>query len=232
MSHYRTELAWIHHHGFSELAESAAPGVIALLRRSGIEEGLVIDAGCGSGVLAQALVEAGYDVLGFDASSSMIELARTTAPAARFQIGRIGAIAIPPSDAIVAMGEVLNYADPADVRTFIAQSAATLRPGGVLIADIAESGTDPQLDEWRIGGDDWSVIVIEERTGNRLSRRILTFREVDGEVRRDEEVHMLTSWERAKIDGLLRSAGFRVTRRGSYGTWRLPIGHAVWVGRI
>lgn len=230
MSHYRHDLAWIHHHGFSEFAESAAPGVIALLRRSGIERGLVVDAGCGSGVLASALLSAGYDVRGFDASPSMIDLAREHAPAARFEVGRIGATAIPSCDAIVAMGEVLNYADPADVRGFVTQAAAAIRPGGILIADIAESDAYPQLDEKRIGGDDWSVIVIKEREGSRLTRRILTFREVDGEIRRDEEVHMLTLWERDEIARMFREAGFRVTRRRSYGARRLPLGHAVWIG--
>lgn len=229
---YRNDLAWIHHHGFSEFAESAAPGVIALLRRAGVERGLVIDAGCGSGVLARTLTSAGYDVLGFDASPSMIELARAIAPAARFAVGRIGEAELPACDAVVAMGEVLNYTDPADVRTFVRQAAAAIRPGGVLVADIAESDAYPQLDENRFGGDDWSVIVIKECNSNRLTRRILTFREIDGEIQRDEEVHMLTLWEREEIARMCRNAGFRVTRRRSYGTRRLPVGHAVWVGRV
>jgi len=231
LSNYRDDLAWIHHHGFREFAESAAPGVVGLLHRAGVDRGLVVDAGCGSGVLARALLAAGYDVHGFDASPSMIELAREHASAARFEVGRIGETAIPPCDSIIAMGEVLNYADPADVRKFVVQAATALRPGGVLIADIAESDAYPQLDEKRIGGDDWSVIVIKEREGNRLTRRILTFREVDGEIRRDEEVHMLTLWEREEIERMFRDAGFHVTRRRSYGSRRLPVGHALWVGR-
>lgn len=228
---YRPDLAWIHHQGFSEFAESAAPGVIALLRRSRIESGFVVDAGCGSGVLARALTSAGYDVHGFDASPSMIELARANAPAAHFEVGRIGEASLPSCDAVIAMGEVLNYAAPEAVRNFAAQAAAALRPGGILITDIAESDAYPQLDETRFGGDDWSVIVIKERDGERLTRRILTFREIGGEVRRDEEVHMLTLWERDAIARMFRNAGFRVTRRRSYGTRRLPAGHAVWIGR-
>lgn len=229
---YRNDLAWIHHHGFSEFAESAAAGVIDILRRAGIDRGLVVDAGCGSGVLAGALTAAGYEIFGFDASPSMIELARTTAPSAQFDVGRIGEIALPSCDAIVAMGEVLNYAEPADVRAFVAQAAAALKPGGLFLADFAESDAYPLLDEKRIGGDDWSVIVVKERDGNRLTRRILTFREIDGRIRRDEEVHTLTLWERDEIERLYRDAGFRVKRRRSYGTRRLPVGHAVWVAAM
>lgn len=231
MSHYRDDLAWIHHHGFSEFAESAAPGVLAILRRAGVERGLVVDAGCGTGVLARALTSAGFDVAGFDASPSMVEIAREHAPAASFEVGRIGVTALPSCDAVVAMGEVLNYAAPDDVRTFVRQAAAAIRRAGVLLFDIAESDACPQHDEVRLGGDDWSVIVLREREGERLTRRILSFREIDGVVRRDEEVHTLTLWDRAEIERLLRDAGFRSTRRRSYGTRRLPQGHTVWVAR-
>jgi SAM-dependent methyltransferase len=231
LSQYRDDLAWINHHGFSEFAESAAPGVIALLRRAGVDRGLVVDAGCGSGVLARALTSAGFVVRGFDASLSMIDLARAHAPAAAFDVGRIGVTALPSCDAVVAMGEVLNYVAPDEARTFIRQAADAIRPGGLLLFDIAESEAYPQLDERRFGGDDWSVIVLKQREGDRLVRRILTFREIDGSVRRDEEVHTLTLWDRAEIARLLRDHGFRATRRRSYGTRRLPEGHAVWAAR-
>src|SRR5687768_1633981 len=83
--HYRTDLAWIHHAGFSEFARVSSAGVLASLKAHDIREGLIVDIGCGSGVLARALTDAGYDVLGIDASPAMIELARVTAPAAQFE---------------------------------------------------------------------------------------------------------------------------------------------------
>src|ERR1700741_178965 len=64
--HYRTDLAWIHHAGFSEFATLASHGVIALLQSHGIRDGLIIDIGCGSGILARALTAAGFEVLGID----------------------------------------------------------------------------------------------------------------------------------------------------------------------
>ncbi|MEW5927683.1 MAG: hypothetical protein AB1941_09365 [Gemmatimonadota bacterium] len=54
-SSYREDLASVHHVGFGDFAEGAAPGVLALLRQAGIREGLVVDLGCGSGVWARAL---------------------------------------------------------------------------------------------------------------------------------------------------------------------------------
>lgn len=215
---YRDDLAYIHHAGFSEFAESAAPGVMALLRKHRVER--VVELGCGSGVLARELTRAGFDVHGFDASPSMIALARHTAPEARFDVGRFDEVAIPPCDAIVAMGEVLNYGTLDGVHRLVAKAPARL-----LLFDVAERGAYPPYDEHRSGGDDWSVIAIKESDGVRLTRRVLTFR-ADG--RRNEEVHHLELYDRAELLALLRVHGFRVTIRRSYGTRRLPPGHAVY----
>lgn len=223
---YRTDLAYIHHAGFSEFAEAAASGVLELLWRHGIREGLVVDAGCGSGILARELTRAGFDVLGIDASPAMIELARETAPRARFEVMSLDTAELPPCDAIVAMGEVLNYGD---LRAFLPRASAALRPGGLLVFDIAERNAYPAYDEHRSGGDDWSVIAVKESDGTRLTRRVLTFRQVGGETRRDEEVHALELYDRAEVLSLL--GDFRVQVRRSYGSRKLPKGHAVYVAK-
>jgi SAM-dependent methyltransferase len=226
---YRDDLAYIHHLGFSEFAESAAPGVIGMLRKRGVSNGLVVEAGCGSGILARELTRAGFDVLGFDASPSMIAIARETAPNARFAVATFDAIRFPPCDAVIAMGEVLNYGTFDAVRSFVARAAASLRRGGVLLFDVAEGGAYPAYDEHRSGGDDWSVIAIKESDGRALTRRVLTFRIVADEIRRDEETHTLELYDRAEMIALLREHAFRVQVRRSYGTRRLPKGHAVYV---
>ena len=219
---YDRDLAYIHHAGFSEFAESAAPGVIDILRAHDVHS--VVELGCGSGVLARELTFAGFDVVGFDASPAMIELARGTAPRATFAIGRVGAIDIPPCDAIVAMGEVLNYATLDAVRSMVANAPARL-----LVFDVAERGAYPPYDERRVDGDDWSVIAIKESDGARLTRRVLTFRADGDTMRRTEEVHELELYEREALTRLLREHGYRVRVRRSYGSRRLPPGHAVYV---
>jgi SAM-dependent methyltransferase len=222
---YRDDLAWIHHAGFSELAESAATWIRTLLAN---RSGLVVDVGCGSGVLARALTNAGLDVLGIDASPSMIALARETAPLARFEVGSFDAVSIPRCIAITAIGEVLNYGTLEGVRSFIARAAQAT---DLLIFDIAERGSYPPHDEVRVGGDDWSVIAIKDSDGRRLTRRVLTFRQIGEETRRDEEVHALELYDRAAIVDALREHGFTVRVRRSYGSHRLPRGYAVYVAR-
>ena len=226
---YRTDLAWIHHTGFSEFATLASRGILASLQSHDIREGLIVDIGCGSGILARALTDAGYAVLGIDASPAMIDLARVTAPAARFEVASFDEATLPPCAAITAMGEVLNYGTLTRVQTFIHHAAHALTPGGLLLFDIAERGSYPPHDERRLGGDDWSVITIKDSDGQRLTRRVLTFRQIDGVTRRDEEVHVLELYEREELLAILRESGFRVRVRRSYGSYRLPKGHAVYV---
>lgn len=214
---YRDDLAYIHHHGFSEFAESAAPFLVKTLTNATF----VVEIGCGSGILARELTRAGFDVLGFDASPSMIALARETAPDARFAVGSFDEIDIPPCDAIVAMGEVLNYGTFAQVQRFIARVRCNM-----LLFDIAERGSYPPYDERRTGGDDWSVIAIKQSDGTHLTRRVLTFLE---NGRRDEEVHHLELYDHDAMLALLREHGFRVRTRRSYGTRRLPKGHTLYL---
>lgn len=221
---YETDLAFIHHEGFSEFSELASVGIIDLLPRGGV----VVDIGCGSGVLARELTRAGFTVFGFDASPAMIELARTTAPDARFAVATFADAQLPPCDGIVSAGEVLNYGTFDEVRAFLAHASAALRPGGVLLFDVAERGSYPPHDERRAGGEGWSVIAIKDSDGAHLTRRVLTFREIDGEVRRSEEVHELELYDRSAMLDLLRPH-FRVRVRRSYGAYRLPKGHAVYV---
>src|SRR6186713_1584078 len=109
MPSYRDDLSYIHHVGFGGLAGGAAPGLLRLLREAGIQEGLVVDLGCGSGLWARELTEAGYEALGIDSSAAMIELARSVAPLARFVQASLFDAELPRCDAVTALGEPFSY---------------------------------------------------------------------------------------------------------------------------
>lgn len=89
MEAYGRDLAHVHDLGHGDFARDAAPGVLALITDAGIHDGLVVDLGCGSGIWAAALVEAGYDVVGVDQSAALLQIARERAPAARFVHGSL-----------------------------------------------------------------------------------------------------------------------------------------------
>ncbi|MBV8518039.1 MAG: methyltransferase domain-containing protein [Acidobacteria bacterium] len=231
-SHYRDDLAYIHHVGFTGFAEAASLGILERLWRNGIREGLVVDTGCGSGVLARELTHAGFDVFGIDASEAMLAIARETAPRARFAQGSFASAELPDANAIVAVGEVLNYGTFDDVRAFVARASTALRANGLLLFDVAERDSYPAHDEHRVDGKDWSVIVVRESDGRTLTRRVLSFRELDGRVARDDETHTLELYDRAELLALLRGAGFRVRVARGYGAGaRVPKGHAVYIAQ-
>ncbi len=50
--------------------------VISLLKEEKIENGLVLDLGCGTGKMTRLLAAAGYDMIGIDYSEDMLEIAR------------------------------------------------------------------------------------------------------------------------------------------------------------
>ena len=219
---YGDDLAYIHHSGFSGFAGSAAPAIIDLLRLHAARR--VVELGCGSGVLAGALAEAGFEVFGFDPSPAMVALARLTAPAVQFAVGALHEAETAECDAVVAIGEVLNHVAVGDVRAFVERVEAPL-----LVFDIAEAEAYPAHDEERVDGDDWSVIVLTHRDGNTVSRQVRTFVAGEETMRRGEEVHHLQLYTRTEMTALLEGAGYRVTRRSSYGTTALPDSHAVYI---
>ena len=63
--------------------------LIRLLKKHGIEDGLVLELGCGTGNMTRLLAEAGYDMIGIDLSEDMLmEAMAKTDEAHQGKIGR------------------------------------------------------------------------------------------------------------------------------------------------
>ena len=58
--------------------EEWATRIEAILKEYGIEDGLLLDLGCGTGKLTRLMEEKGYDMIGIDNSIEMLEIARET----------------------------------------------------------------------------------------------------------------------------------------------------------
>jgi SAM-dependent methyltransferase len=228
---YRDDLAHIHDAGFGGFAQAAAPVLLEALQASGFNNGLVIDLGCGSGILSRAVYQAGFDVLGVDISEVMIVVARQRVPRGEFRVQSLFNAELPPSVAVAAVGEAINYLfDPGNTRSSLVNLLArihdALHPGGVFLLDVAEPGrvAGNGLARAHFEGNDWAVLVSTEEDRKRriLTRTITSFRQVGEFYRRDQEVHRQRLFPRSELAAQLRKIGFRVRVLRGYG--QLPFG--------
>jgi SAM-dependent methyltransferase len=73
---FRSDLAAVHHRGFGFHAAVCAPGIVDFLAPVRARRGLVLELGCGTGLLTRELVAAGYRVIATDAAPAMLDIAR------------------------------------------------------------------------------------------------------------------------------------------------------------
>src|SRR2546430_5937381 len=107
-----------------------APGIVELLGPVRDRRGLVVELGCGSGLLTRHLLDAGHRVIATDASPAMLDLARQTAPDAE-EIHQVVLPddPLPEADAVVSVGHVLSYLDDEEqIDRALVASAEALRP--------------------------------------------------------------------------------------------------------
>ncbi|HEX4991803.1 MAG TPA: methyltransferase domain-containing protein [Rubrobacteraceae bacterium] len=237
---YGEDLAYIHDVGHADFALQTAPGILEILAKSGIHEGLVVDLGCGSGLLARELLDAGYGVLGIDISEAMVELARRRAPEAEFRVGSLFEVEIPPCAAVTAVSEVLNYLfDPENEDRGLARLFrrvyGALAPGGVFVFDALGPGQVPPgaaARGFRVG-EDWAVLSEREEDPERgtMVRRIVSFRKVGEHYRRDEEVHRVRLYAPEELSGELLRVGFQARTMRAYGSYPLAGGHVAFFAR-
>ena len=240
MTAYGTDLAFIHDAGHGALARHAARQLVEELRRAGHTRGTVVDLGCGSGILASILVDAGYDVFGLDVSDAMIALARSRAPQATFKAGSFVSADIPACVAVTSIGEVLNYtfdsaSDSRARRRVFERVHQSLEPRGLFLFDVAgpQRGDPGGRHRTYSTGAEWAVLVETSvaRDAAILIRAITTFRKTGELFRRDAETHRLALLDPSDILGELRDVGFEVQTMAAYGSLTLPEGLTAFLAR-
>jgi SAM-dependent methyltransferase len=220
---YDCDLAYIHHVGFSELARGAAAYIGGQLKQAGFGDGLVVDLGCGSGVLAAELLRFGYRVLGVDRSEAMIALARQAAPGAEFAVSAISGFRIPRCVAVCAIGEALSYLSdgkPVDLKPLFQQVFASLLPSGAFFFDVIVQGGPAMTYTSEKSGAGWHVRaeISEDRNAANITRRITATRQVAGIERQSVEVHRVQTFSRAELRRTLAEAGFAAKLNAGYGS--------------
>ncbi len=245
---YGSVLSEIHDDNYSFLARAAAATAMSMLPKPE-ESGIVVDLGCGSGVTAQILNDVGYSVVGIDASPEMVALARQRVPSGHFRIESIYGADIPDCQAVLAIGEVLNYQTedrtPDAVALLLRSISRSLRPEGFLLCDIAGPGraaATPAVQ--RATGDAWVMNVSsQEDSSTGVLTRSITMditdqwhgraasRDTAGRSAHLQETHLLELIEPADFTSLLCANGLDGKQLPGYADFDLPTGWTAWLAR-
>ena len=236
--YYEADLALVHHLGFGFHADGCAAGVLELLEPVRASGGVVLELGCGSGLLTRHLVDAGHRVVATDASPPMLELARTVVPDA-LEIRQLVLPdeALPAVDAVVSVGHALNYLpDEPSVRRGLRGIAEALRPGGVLVIDLCDlRWGEARREQPNLGkaGDDWAIITeFSVPSPTTYVREMTTFvRNEDGSRRRNHERHDNVLLDTTQVPSMLAEHGVTASLHGALGHYQLPDGLVAVVGR-
>lgn len=109
----------------------------------------ILELGCGEGLTARRLVDAGVHYVGIDISGEQLRRARALVPEAEFRQGDFTGLDVEAErfDAVVSL-YVLNHVPRADLPALLARVASWLRPGGYLLATFGQSGWEGVQEEW------------------------------------------------------------------------------------
>jgi SAM-dependent methyltransferase len=226
-------LAYIHDDGFGFIATGAAKMLTAGLKLNGFNDGLVVELACGSGISSRMLVDGGFDVLGYDISPEMIEIARERVPEARFKVVSLYDAELPPCIAVSGIGEAFNYrfderAGFDSMVEVFGRVFEALEPGGVFLFDVAQPGRAmPRLEHTTWEGPGWQVTseTVEAPGTNTLERRITSKRGPQLEYE-EVEIHRLALYDHEEVFAALRETGFDPATLASYAEdYRFGVGH-------
>jgi glycine/sarcosine N-methyltransferase len=186
----------------------------------------MLDAACGTGMHVVALAKEGYAVAGADLSSGMIDYAFRNAQAsdiqARFEVAGFGGLAerfgVKAFHALLCLGNSLPHLlDTQALQSAIADFAACLRPGGVLLvqnrnfdAVLANKERWMEPQSYQDIGREWLFLRFYDfEPDGLLTFNIFTLRREDGSPWK-QQVSATRLWpiRQFELAGALSAAGF------------------------
>jgi SAM-dependent methyltransferase len=175
----------------------------------------IVDVGCGTGRHSLALAEAGFDVVGIDASADMIDVARERAPALTFEVADLTSWRPPsPFDGALCRGVLNDITEDVERQAAMDSLFSMLRPGGLLVLGVRE------IERTRVRFKREPVITrsaegVFFRAEGEFIGDIVRVRETisSADQRADDEFRM-RPWSLTELDERAAAAGFtRVERR-------------------
>lgn len=190
-----------------------------LLKEHGVEDGLLLDLGCGTGTLTRMLADQGYDMIGVDLADEMLEIAMEQEmeepkgilyllqDMREFELyGTVRAIV----SICDSMNYILEYEDLVEV---LRLANNYLDPGGVFIFDLntiykyRETMGETTIAENREEGSFiWENYYDEEEQVNEYDLTLF-IREEDGRYQKYEETHYQRAYDFDEVKRAIAEAG-------------------------
>lgn len=193
-----------------------------LLLEYGVEDGLVLDLGCGTGTMTEILASKGYDMTGVDFSEEMLDIAMQKRTKSGHDIlylmqdmrefelyGTVRAVVsicdcmnyiLEEEDLLEVFRLVNNYLDPGGIFVFDMNTPYKYREiiGNTTIAENREEGSFI-----------WENCFDEESQVNEYALTLF-IKEEDDLYRKHEEFHYQKAYEPERVKELLEEAGLKV----------------------
>lgn len=193
--------------------------VHTLLQREKIQDGIVVELGCGTGTVTQKLQEYGYDMIGVDISTEMLEIAREKCdPKVLLLHQDMRELDLYGSaKAMVSICDSINYLlEEEDLEKTFSKVAAFLEKDGVFIFDMKTEYFYEKVLGNRVITDnreDASYIWENEyHKENRLNTYLLTTYELVNDREdlfvRSDELHHQRAYRVETVKNILEKQGF------------------------
>lgn len=141
--------------------------------------GKILDVGCGSGEFCKMAKAAGFDVIGLDLSTVMVERAKSVGIEAYAM--PLNELELKDFDAITAVFDVLNYIEPKEMNSFLNEVTKRVKPNGYFLADInsLHGFSDIAPGVLAINNENESIIVEADFDGETLKTNFTLFSKTD-----------------------------------------------------
>jgi SAM-dependent methyltransferase len=183
----------------------------------------ILDLPCGQGRHAIELARRGYDVTGVDLSPFLLKIAEERARADGVRVRWLSGdmrqpIAGERFDVVLNLFTSLGYfADEGDDRKVVGAAATMLVPGGRFVLEVINGErvmAHFEEREWFTVGQ---AAVVERRSLDRSTRRMVVERTVTTPNETDVSLHAIRLYVGRDVDAMLRGAGFALV--DLYGDW-------------
>ena len=199
--------------------------LVTLLKKYGVDDGLILELGCGTGNISEALRKKGYDMIGIDNSAEMLSVAieksmeveDETLPQALYLCQDMREFELYGTvRAIVSICDSMNYiTEPDDLYEVFRLANNYLDPDGVFIFDMnTRYKYENMLGEQTIAETREDHCFIWDNfydKDSRLNEYVLNLfiQGDDGRYDRHEEIHYQRAYDLEEVRQLIEEAGMK-----------------------